>query len=58
MSGMITQDVWPLFLTGLPFIALGAWVGLKLFGKLNEEKLRFIIYLFMAASGAVMIVVN
>ena len=55
MRGMISEDVWPLFFVGLPFIALGTWMGMKLFGKLNGEKLRLIIYIFMAASGAVML---
>jgi uncharacterized membrane protein YfcA len=55
MRGMITEDVWPLFFAGLPFIAIGSWIGLKLFGKLNDEKLRFIVYIFMALSGTVMI---
>ena len=55
MKGMITTDIWPLFFMGLPFIALGLWAGRKLFGILDEEKLRLAVYIFMALSGAVMI---
>ncbi|MCL2767367.1 MAG: sulfite exporter TauE/SafE family protein [Synergistaceae bacterium] len=58
MRGMVTNDVWPFILAGVPLVAIGTWVGLKLFGLLNEEKLRFTIYIFMAASGAVMILTN
>jgi uncharacterized membrane protein YfcA len=55
MKGMVTAEVWPLFLAGLPFLALGSLLGLKLFGTLNEAKLRLFIYVFMAVSGAAMI---
>jgi uncharacterized membrane protein YfcA len=55
MRGMVTDDVWPLFFAGLPFMAFGIWAGLKLFGMLNEETLRRVVYIFMALSGAVMI---
>jgi len=55
LKGMVTEEVLPLFIAGLPFLALGSWLGLKLFGLLNEEKLRLFIYIFMSVSGAVMI---
>ena len=58
VRGMITDDIWPFFLAGLPFIALGTWAGLKLFGMLNVKMLRLTIYIFMAVSGAVMIFTN
>ena len=55
MRGMVTEEVWPLFFAGLPFVILGTWAGMKLFSILDGEKLRLIIYVFMAVSGAVMI---
>jgi uncharacterized membrane protein YfcA len=58
MKGMITEDVWPLFFAGLPFLAFGTWAGLKLFGMLNENMLRIIVYTFMAVSGAVLVLTN
>jgi len=58
MRGMVTEDVWPIFFAGLPFIFIGIWIGRKLFGMLDEKKLKLVVYTLMALSGAVMILTN
>jgi hypothetical protein len=35
-SGIITADMLKLFVLGLPALAIGTWVGWKLYGKLDE----------------------
>jgi uncharacterized protein len=36
---------------GLPALLLGTWVGLKLFGRLNEAGFRKVVLLLSLASG-------
>lgn len=56
MRGMVSWDVLSLLAVGIPMTAAGTWLGLRLFDKLNPDMLRFSIYVFMAASGALMLV--
>jgi uncharacterized protein len=50
-SGMLTPDTGRLFLWGLPALALGTWLGLKLYGKLNEATFRTIVLVLLLLSG-------
>lgn len=54
-NGMITSDVLFYYIIGMPSVVLGLFVGLKLYKRINDEMLRKIIYIFMAASGAVLV---
>ena len=56
LHGMIVPEMGPFFLLGLPLVLLGLFVGIKLFNKVDAQKLRKIIYIFMAISGAVMVI--
>src|ERR1700746_1434571 len=42
-KGAITQDTIKLFLIGLPALLAGTWLGLKLFGRLDEAAFRKIV---------------
>ena len=55
-KGAITTDTIKLFLIGLPALFAGTWLGLKLFGRLNEATFRKIVLLLLLASGVVLIV--
>jgi len=55
-KGAITADIVKLFLMGLPALFAGTWLGLKLFGRLNEAAFRKIVLVLLLASGAVLIV--
>jgi hypothetical protein len=35
-AGTITSETIMLFVIGLPFLMAGTWLGLKLFGKIDE----------------------
>jgi uncharacterized protein len=54
--GAITADTVKLFLIGLPALLAGTWLGLKLFGRLDEAMFRKVVLALLLASGVVLIV--
>jgi uncharacterized protein len=50
-TGMVTTDTVRLFLWGLPALALGTWIGFKLYGKLDEATFRTIVLALLLISG-------
>jgi uncharacterized membrane protein YfcA len=54
--GAVTADTIKLFLIGLPALLAGTWLGLKLFGRLNEAAFRKIVLVLLLASGVMLIV--
>ena len=55
-KGAITAETIKLFLIGLPALLAGTWLGLRLFGRLNEAAFRKVVLVLLLASGAVLIV--
>jgi uncharacterized protein len=55
-KGAITADTIRLFLIGLPALFAGTWLGLRLFGRLNESAFRKVVLVLILASGVVLIV--
>jgi uncharacterized membrane protein YfcA len=54
--GAVTPDVIQLFLIGLPALFAGTWVGLKLFGRLDEAGFRKVVLVLLLASGVVLVI--
>jgi uncharacterized protein len=54
--GTITPVTIKLFVMGLPCVIAGTWLGLRLFGKINEATFRKIVLTLLFLSGAVLIV--
>jgi hypothetical protein len=50
-SGIVTADTARLFLIGLPAVLLGTWLGLKLYGKLDEAVFRMVVLVLLLVSG-------
>ena len=50
-SGMVTAATVWLFVLGLPAVLLGMWLGLKLYGKLNEATFRMVVLILLLISG-------
>jgi len=50
-AGLVTTDVVQLFFMGLPAALLGTWLGLKLYGCLDEARFRRIVLLLLLLSG-------
>jgi uncharacterized membrane protein YfcA len=57
-TGMIGSDTLALFVIGLPALALGTWVGLKLFGKLDDQAFRRIVLVLLLISGASLVILG
>lgn len=54
-KGALSADTVRLFLAGLPALFAGTWLGLTLFGRLDEAAFRKIVLALLLASGAVLI---
>ena len=55
-KGTITADTVKLFLVGLPALLAGSWLGLKLFGRLDEASFRKVVLALLLISGAVLMI--
>jgi uncharacterized protein len=55
-AGMVAGDTMIVFVIGLPAVLAGTWVGLKLYGKLEEGGFRKVVLALLLASGATLIV--
>jgi len=55
-KGAITPEIAKLFLIGLPALFAGTWLGLKLFGRLDEAMFRKVVLVLLLASGAVLMI--
>lgn len=53
-SGAVSRETGILFLTGLPVLLAGTWLGLKLYGRLDEASFRKIVLFVLLLSGAVL----
>ena len=54
-AGIIDADTAKLFLLGLPVLLAGTWLGLKLYGRLDEAAFRRILLVLVLASGAALL---
>jgi uncharacterized protein len=57
-TGMIGGNTLTLFLIGLPALAIGTWVGLKLFGKLDDQAFRRIVLVLLLISGLSLLILG
>ena len=55
-AGAATAETVKLYLLGLPFMLVGMWSGLKLYGKLDDAAFRKVVLLLLLASGLSLIV--
>jgi uncharacterized membrane protein YfcA len=55
-KGAITIETLKLFAFGLPALFAGTWLGLKLFGRLDEAAFRKVVLVLLLASGIVLMV--
>jgi uncharacterized protein len=54
-TGSVTADTMRLFLIGLPALLAGSWLGLKLYGKLDEAAFRKIVLALLLVSGLALV---
>lgn len=55
-AGTVTAETVELYLLGLPLLLAGMWLGLKLYGRLDEAAFRKVILLLLLVSGLALIV--
>ncbi len=55
-SGAITGYTIELYLLGLPMVLAGMWLGMKLYGRLDEAAFRKIILILLLLSGFFLVV--
>jgi uncharacterized membrane protein YfcA len=53
--GAVTQDTIKLFVIGLPVLIAGTWLGLKLYGRLDEATFRKVVLVLLFASGVILV---
>jgi uncharacterized membrane protein YfcA len=44
-----------LFLIGLPWVLVGTWLGLRLYGRLDDARFRQAVLILLLLSGAVLL---
>lgn len=50
-TGVLSLDGWPLIVVALPFALLGIALGKRLYARLNEQRLRRVIWALLVALG-------
>lgn len=56
LAGAITRDSIKLFLLGIPVLIAGAWAGLRLYGRLDDDAFRKVILVLLLVSGLTLVV--
>ena len=54
-TGTVTPDTVRLFLIGLPALLAGSWLGLRLYGKLDEAAFRKVVLVLLLVSGLALV---
>jgi uncharacterized protein len=56
VAGAMTVETVKIFLLGLPCMIAGTWVGLKLYGRLDDEAFRKVVLALLLVSGISLVV--
>ena len=56
IAGAVTTETAKLYLLGLPSMLTGTWVGLRLYGRVNDDVFRKIILILLLVSGVSLLV--
>ena len=54
--GALSADTMRLFLFGLPALLAGTWLGMKLYGRLDEATFRKVVLALLLISGATLVI--
>lgn len=57
-QGLLTPRVWELSLLCLPATLLGTWLGLRLYGRIDDRQFRYLVLRLLLASGLVLSLSN
>jgi uncharacterized membrane protein YfcA len=56
-AGALTADIGWLFVIGLPALLAGTWLGLKLYGRLDETTFRKVVLCVLLVSGVALLTI-
>ena len=57
-QGLLTTHIWELALVCLPATLLGAYGGMRLYGRIDDQQFRYLILWFLLVSGLVLTASN
>ena len=57
-QGIMTEQVWKLVLLCLPATILGSHLGIRMYGRVNDQQFRALVLWLLLASGTVLTVSN
>ena len=57
-QGVLTRQVWSYALVCLPATFLGAFLGIRLYGRVNDRQFRLVVLWLLLASGVVLMASN
>ena len=55
-KGALSGETVQLFLIGLPALALGTWLGFKLYGRLDDAMFRKAVLVLLLISGVTLVI--
>jgi uncharacterized protein len=55
-KGAVATDTVKLFVLGLPALLIGTWLGLRLYGRLDEAGFRRLVLILLLASGIALVI--
>ena len=55
IGGIVTPELMKIYLYGLPALGAGLWIGLKLYGHLDEAAFRNVVLVLLLVSGVVLV---
>lgn len=55
-KGALSTDILWLFLLGLPALLAGTWLGLVLYGRLDEASFRKVVLVLLLVAGALLVI--
>jgi hypothetical protein len=56
IGGAIARDTLWFFIIGFPVLLAGTWLGLKLYGHLDEASFRKVVLVLLFVSGIALVV--
>ncbi len=54
-AGVVPEGTWRLFLIGLPLVPIGTWIGIHLYGKLDDAAFRKLVLGLLFVSGLTLV---
>ena len=58
INGIITVELLPLIIPGIAGMVIGQRIGLKIVGRIDIDRLKKLIYCFLAIAGLLTFVTN